>query len=48
MKILLIFCRNELQLQNLNEPNIFMTPLQRVSKVTSHHWRPNDNKDQHA
>jgi len=25
-----VFFRNELQLNSLNEPNLFMTPLQRV------------------
>ena len=29
--------RAELQLENLNEPNLFMTPLQRVSVKHLHH-----------
>ena len=31
-----VFCRfrRELQLENLNEPNVFMTPLQRVEDKT--------------
>jgi len=28
--IYVFFFRNELQLNSLNEPNLFMTPLQRV------------------